>query len=149
MSPFRAIADRAKLLRNLQALTANPEHVELVASLVKGSRATFNIQEAALLLSVSPKHLYANISHTGQAGDGLDVIRSGDRMMIAAHQLRARIGLRDPHNTHIERTPLELENLPPQQLCSLAEVIALTVLCRLEAAGALTFRKETNELARV
>ena len=129
------IENRARLLERLAALAENRSAVELVASLVHGSRATYTVAEAAELLSVSAKHLYANISATGLAAPGVEVLRSGDRITVPAHLLRSRIGLPDPHRAPPPTEPITLEHLPPELLARLADTISHTIMCRLEASG--------------
>lgn len=130
--------DRAALLERLVGLSADPSSVELVAALVHGSRATFNVAEAAVLLSVSAKHLYANAAATGEVAPGVSALRSGDRISVPAHQLRSRIGLPDPHRALSVAEPLVIEHLPPWLLKATADLVAHAALMRLESAGVLT-----------
>ena len=125
------------LLDHLSRLEADPAGVRLVAALVHGERATFTVAEAALLLSVSAKHLYANAAATGQVTPGVDAIRSGDRLSVPAHQLRARIGLPEPHKTEPRAEPCMIEHLPPALLQTIAESVSWAALVRLESVGVI------------
>lgn len=136
MRPRLSEYERGRILDHLSTLAADAEGVELVAALVKGSRASFTIAEAADLLSVSPRHLYANVTRTGFALPSVEVVRSGDRMVIPAHRLRAALGLPEPHGTNL--ATCTVETLSPHRVAAIAETISFMVLTRLEAAELIT-----------
>jgi hypothetical protein len=130
----------AGVIDHLTRLARDADGAELVAALCHGSRASFNVSEAAELLSVSAKHLYAVIASTGEVAPGVDVIHSGDRKMIPAHHLRAFLRIPEPHIEHDRNEPecvVQLDQLSPIALYALAESIAHSLLVRLDAVHAI------------
>lgn len=130
----------AGVIDHLTRLSCDADGVELVAALFHGSRASFNVSEAAELLSVSAKHLYAVIASSGEVAPGVDVIHSGDRKMIPAHHLRAFLRIPEPHIEHSHDEPecvVQLDELSPIALYGLAESIAHALLIRLDAVHAI------------
>lgn len=137
----------AGVIHHLTQLARDADGAELVAALCHGSRASFNVSEAAELLSVSAKHLYAVIASTGEVAPGVEVIHSGGRKMIPAHHLRAFLRIPEPYikrdttdstNTDDDREcVVQLDDLSPVVLYALAESIAHSLLIRLDAAHAI------------
>lgn len=126
----------AECVEHLRELAADPDEVELVAALVHGSRATFTIAEAAKLLSVSSKYLYAAAAATGEVAPGVVALRTGDRLTVAAHQLRARIGLPDPHAPPtVSTATVAGTRISPRLLARIADLASFAALMRLETAG--------------
>lgn len=123
------------MIEHLGRLTADPVGVDLVAALCSGSRASFTIAEAADLLSVSAKHLYAVVKAQGRIAPGVDIIRSGDRMMIPAHQLRAFLRVPEPHLPD-DPHPARIEAIAPDLLAALVRELSFAIVCRLGAFGA-------------
>ena len=131
---------------HLSELAADPDAVGLVADLVSGARASFTVAEAAAFLSVSAKHLYAVIAATGEVCRGVGVIRSGDRMMIPAHELRAFLRLPDPHRlASPEADELTVERFRDETLGWLAESIAHALMLRLDTVGVLELPEVVDE----
>lgn len=127
--------ERGKLLEHLAELAEEFPTDELVADLVNGSRATFTIAEAARFLSVSPKHLYALAAASDHIAPSVEVLRSGDRMVVPAHQLRRHLGLPDPHGLAAEHESATIERFSPAILAAIADFVSFTVLLRLEESG--------------
>lgn len=130
----------AGVIHHLTQLARDADGAELVAALCHGSRASFNVSEAAELLSVSAKHLYAVIASTGEVAPGVEVIHSGDRKMIPAHHLRAFLRIPEPHIEHDQDEPecvVQLDELSPSLLYALAESIAHSLLIRLDVVNAI------------
>ena len=146
MRPNLTEYERGRILDHLATLSGDAEGVELVAALVKGSRATFTIAEAADLLSVSPRHLYANIASTGYVVASVEVVRSGDRMTVPAHQLRTYLRLPEPHQD--PSAACTVEKLSPRLVAAIAETISFMVLTRLEAAELIAVPDLTDEQLR-
>lgn len=139
--PYRYGPDRLDpaVIEHLATLTADPVAVDLVASLVSGSRASYTVTETAELLSVSAKHLYARVKSTGEIAPGLGVIRSGDRLMIAAHELRRFLRLPDPHlPAPAPVSTWTLDDLSPEVFAAIVRLTVRTLLIRLDVAGAIS-----------
>jgi hypothetical protein len=136
---------RTELLKRLADLTAEPAGEQLVAALFRGSRATFTIAETAALLSVSAKHLYSIIAAAGHVAPAVEVIRSGDRMVVPAHHLRRHLGIPEPHGMENKITAARLS---PALLATVAETISWLVLVRLEAAELIELPDVPNAALR-
>ncbi len=146
MRPNLTEYERSRILDHLATLTGDVDGAALVAALVKGSRATFTIAETAELLSVSSRHLYANITSAGYVVPSVEVVRSGDRMTVPAHQLRAYLRLPEPHQDPSSACPVE--KLSPRLVAAIAETISFMVLTRLEAAELIAVPDLTDEQLR-
>jgi hypothetical protein len=133
-----------EVLDHLVGLTDDDAAVELVGALCSGSRASFTVAEAADLLSVSAKHLYAVIKSQGHIAPGLDVIRSGDRMIIPAHQLRAFLKLPEPHIPGAPN-PIRLDAMSPELLGLLVRDLSFLIVTRLYSSGAIAAPDEDSD----